>query len=51
MQTKHGVRGDLTEANRKRYRVADEKHAQRMRDRGWIVIPPEEASKSAPRAK
>ena len=38
--------GRLDAANRERYRNADEKHAQRMRARGWIVIPPEETAKA-----
>ncbi len=46
MQTKEPRRGgDLTNANAKRFRRADERHAQRMRERGWVVIPPEEANK------
>jgi hypothetical protein len=30
----------LAEANRKRLIKADMKHAERMRKRGWTVIPP-----------
>lgn len=46
MQTNEPRRGgDLTQANEKRFRRADERHARRMRERGWVVIPPEEADK------
>jgi len=52
MQTKQPRRGgDLTQANAKRYRKADERHAQRMRSRGWVVIPPEEASRTDQRTE